>query len=448
MLAGVTMSAVTVMTALSLAGAPPAEAAGVSPGYEIAFQTSAGKLATVDPNGTEFKTLLDMAPGTSPAVTGLSTGAALVAFQTLNRRLATHNTATNFANFLTDTMALSSSPAIVLDSANHTQALYQTDGNEIRKSIDGNPGSGLAPGGSPAAAWNLASGLHKTLFVPQDGFLREVTDNGIVRLVGVGVAVRPGTSPAVAAGTLDWAAAVNGIGGDLTIYRSSGGTFTVNDTGLALAADASPSIAALSTGGFVTAFVSGGTLHYLDGPDNPHDTGLAVSPGTSPAIAADGSGGWKIAYSAAAGDRLSTYNSVGQVVQTNSVLQAGTRPAIAALAKAAPASCQLSIFRAGAGQGFTARVDCSYRPGERFVRVEYRGSDPVFDDPLYMVNVTPPGVGTSARFDLTTAPTSSLFDEDGPFEDDEVYVIAHIVGNNSSEYTVRTNTVSGDFSPS
>jgi hypothetical protein len=103
--------------------------------------------------------------------------------------------------------------------------------------------------------------------------------------------------------------------------------------GLGVAPGTSPSVAALATGGFVTAFQAAGegTLWTVDANNVGHDTGLTMAPNTSPAIAADRSGGWMLTFE---GDttRQWTVDSAGHQVQTPSAMAPGNSPAIAAVA--------------------------------------------------------------------------------------------------------------------
>src|SRR5438552_6797213 len=103
--------------------------------------------------------------------------------------------------------------------------------------------------------------------------------------------------------------------------------------------DVSPSIAALSNGGFVTAFVGADGRLRVVGPDYqihigdaPGGGGLVPAPGTSPAIAADNNGGWMIAAQGSNNHSLWTLDSAGHVTQTAAVMAPNSSPAITGLA--------------------------------------------------------------------------------------------------------------------
>ena len=97
----------------------------------------------------------------------------------------------------------------------------------------------------------------------------------------------------------------------------------------------------------------GGTLRIL-GPNGVQNTGLAVAPNTSPSIAADSAGGWGIAFTNA-DQHVATYSSTGQVVSTTAGVKAGTNPAITALST----SRNLAVFKSvGSPSGtFTGQAD-------------------------------------------------------------------------------------------
>jgi hypothetical protein len=102
------------------------------------------------------------------------------------------------------------------------------------------------------------------------------------------------------------------------------------ETSSALAPNTSPAVAALSNGGYETAFVASNGVLWVTNPDgNGHSTGLQMWPGTSPAIAADGNGGWMIAAEDK-DSRLWTIDSAGNMIKTPSAMSP-TSPAITAL---------------------------------------------------------------------------------------------------------------------
>ena len=325
-----TMGVVAAVGATLSVTAPAAQATIVLSGFGVVFQSSTGNVATLNPDGSESDLSWTMDPTSSPSVTADISGSSVVAFKTDNGLLGRMNLGSGVLQFDSAAVAPHTSPAIVVDSSHKIRTVFQNDG-VVKQRISNNDsttlGGSVAPNTSPATAWNLITGLNKTVYVDSSGYLSQFV-NGAPSRIGVGLAVASGTSPSVAAGTLDSEIAYNGAGGDLTIYKSSDAS--VNDTGEAITSGTNPSIAALATGGFVAAYVNNGTLHILDASGFGHDTGLAMAPGSSPAIAADNSdSGYRVIFGDAS-RHVSTYFSNGVSQHSNSVMRAGTSPAITA----------------------------------------------------------------------------------------------------------------------
>jgi hypothetical protein len=317
---------------LALAG-PAVQAAAVPAGYEVVFQNSAGHLAMVK-NGTPLDLGFGMAPSTNPAVTSLADGSSAIAYQRLGGYLTKYYTADGSSHLGNELVAPGTGPGIVLDATNHTHTVFQSNNGVRLETDDANStalGGNVATVTSPSNAVNLTNGLAVTgVWAGSDGYLWQFAGAGAGH-IGVGLPIASGTSPSAAAGLTTSAVAYNGGGGDLTIYTTSDAS--VNDTGEAITAGTSPSMAALADGAFVTAFVSGGTLRVRNPDGVSHNTGLGVAPNSSPAIAADSHGGWEIAFTNT-NKRVATYSSTGQTVNMTAAvaaMKAGTSPVITAL---------------------------------------------------------------------------------------------------------------------
>jgi hypothetical protein len=331
-----------IATSIAVISAAPAAQAALARGFEIAFQTSVGHLGTLGPDGTatESKKAPDLAPGSSPGITaspGLRYGFQ-VGLRIQDGRLALCD-AIGCA-FDVNTVTAGTNPSINLTptGGGATVTYFVSAPFGLMRKV--NRGSAiavgvqLAPNSSPAAAWNSSGTLNKVAVVGTDGFLRQSTNGSAFGFEAVNVFVAAGTSPAVAVGPLDAMVAVNSAGGDLLLNRWS--DRTANDTGLAIRAGSSPSIAVMSTGGFLTAYVApDGTLNVVGPTGTNFPLGQKVAANSNPAIASDEqSGDWKIAYSDAETGLLSTFdytaaNNSSHVFHSSAAVAAGTSPSIA-----------------------------------------------------------------------------------------------------------------------
>ncbi|MGW0969963.1 hypothetical protein [Streptomyces sp. NPDC002516] len=363
----VTTVGATVAAGLSVVGSAHATN---SLSYEIAFQTSGGKLGTIGTDGeTDITVPGGLAASSSPSISGLpGPGFGFdVNFRAADGTLSSYDP---FNGVLKRgaTIAAGTSPSSALATTfgGFNQTFYRSPAGELWR-IDGTSppirlGDSMAANTGPAVAWNASSGQNKAAIVSSDGFLKQSTNGSHFSSEGVNVPVAGGTSPSVAVSASDSAIAVNGGNGDLTVTRSS--DRTVNDTGLAIKAGTSPSITAMTTGGFLTAYVSpDGTLNVLGPTGTNFPLGEKVAANSSPAITADDHGGWEIAYSAASNGALSTYDYVAatnsnHVVHSSTIVKAGTSPAIAAVTpKVAP-----PVFNIGSNNQQTQFINAIQTP--------------------------------------------------------------------------------------
>jgi subtilase family serine protease len=100
--------------------------------------------------------------------------------------------------------------------------------------------------------------------------------------------------------------------------------------GLNVMAGTSPSIAALSTGGFEVAYQSTTGHLSLYGTAETYNSTLGMMPGTSPSIAASPNGGFEIAFQASSAGVLWTFNGTVNT-DLGYAMEADTSPSIAAL---------------------------------------------------------------------------------------------------------------------
>lgn len=195
-----------------------------------------------------------------------------------------------------------------------------------------NSGAFLAPNTSPAVADLGHSMGVEVAFVgrdnalwrasPEDNFFHAGFDVG--RTLGVAV----GTSPAVASdGNGHWKIAFQGSNGHLWTIDSAS---HIIDSGAAMAAGSSPSLAWLpAAGGYEFTFAGSDNLLWRAFPETNFfhvGAGLGVAPGTSPSIATDGNNGWKIAFHAQ-GDHLWTAEPAN-ATDSGAVMAANSNPSL------------------------------------------------------------------------------------------------------------------------
>ncbi|WP_181110152.1 MULTISPECIES: CHAP domain-containing protein [unclassified Rathayibacter] len=127
------------------------------------------------------------------------------------------------------------------------------------------------------------------------------------------------------------------LGVSKTAFQANTGNLYTNslttgaaDLGQGMRAGTSPSIVALSSGGYEMSFQANTGDLYAFGDGGSYNTRLGMMSGTSPAIAASPGGGFKIAFQANTGN-LYQFGSPGGAANFNLGMKSGTSPAIAAL---------------------------------------------------------------------------------------------------------------------
>ena len=293
------------------------------------------------------------------ATGGLSTsyGVVYASFQGGTSYLYNYNSAANnftqndYGQYATDSPAETSLPdgAVEFAFQANTSMLWYTPLPNSEGVDTENP---VVDGSSPVIA-----GLSNNSF--------EIAYNaaGGVGLYGVGAgsltmytAMPAGgtTSPAIAAtnGGAGWEVAWAGQNGAnqpsyLWTFASNQypGGFGTN-TGVEMESGTSPAIAAVTTGGYVIAYVdTSGELAFYDTAtggspgatvDTANDLPYGVQPGTSPAIAANSDGGWQIAFVGTGGyleyySYLTNYATNYYYSATRQSVYAGTSPTVTAL---------------------------------------------------------------------------------------------------------------------
>jgi len=134
-------------------------------------------------------------------------------------------------------------------------------------------------------------------------------------------------------------------GGDLWTFGSA----SAGDTGLGMMAGSSPSIAALSNGGYEIAYQGANGDLWTYGTARSGDTGVAMMDGTSPSITAIPGGYYQIAYQGSDGD-LWEYGDGGSG-NTGDGMAAGTSPSIISLTGGGEIAFQGDAAASGGGSG-------------------------------------------------------------------------------------------------
>ena len=185
-------------------------------------------------------------------------------------------------------------------------------------------GVAMAPGTSPAIA-SLTVGGYEEAFQGTDGALwLDMPSSGAV---DTGQGMAPNTSPAIIPqpnGGYETAFQANT--GVLIVY----GDGAVVNTDLGMMADTSPSITETAAGGFEVAFeANNGVLWFYSLATGGQDTGQGMARDTSPAITALAAGGFESAFQANTGKLIVLGN--GGNVTTGQAMVAGTSPSIAGI---------------------------------------------------------------------------------------------------------------------
>ena len=173
----------------------------------------------------------------------------------------------------------------------------------------------------------------------------DLWEYGTADTADLGTQMMPGTSPSIAQlSGGGYVIAYVGTDSVLYIYNSVSGTST--SQGVGVIAGTSPSVTSLPNNGYQVAFVAYGSEQlWTIGSDGWSNTGLGVAPGTSPSIAGLTGGGYQIAFVAYGSDAIW---SIGTMGWTNEGLGAAptSSPSIAAL----PNNGYQIAFRANTGQ--------------------------------------------------------------------------------------------------
>ncbi len=279
-------------------------------GFLIAFQANTGKLWTLDTKGGARDSGLDMMVGSSPSVAASGSGYR-VAFQGANGMLWTLDSAgrsVDTGRGMMYSAGRGSSPAIAADAGPYSdgyRVVYDAgvyvhtwysrggDTNEGMCAKSGTNPAIAAPGGVHNTSYRIAmQWCSDTLRPPDARGALVVTGRNGTNVDAPKLAMMEDTSPAIAAykisplqpydGSRVWMAAFQARTGNLWTRDSAGRT---TDTGLAMKADTSPTIAGFSNG-FVMAFQGAhGNLLIRDSGGNVTATGLTMKERTSPAIA-------------------------------------------------------------------------------------------------------------------------------------------------------------------
>lgn len=206
----------------------------VSPGFKIAFQSSAGELWVWTNFAPAVNTHLGMMAGTSPSITTLSSGDYAIAFQANTGVLWTYTPAGGGVA-TSATMKARTSPRIVGLSSGGFEIAYQASTGELAvKSSSGAPvntGLAMMAGTSPGIT-KLSSGGFEVAFQSTAGVLwtGASTAGGGVTGTNTGLAMMPGTSPAIAALGTGFEVAFQNPNGLLSFLPPTGSAVTTTET--------------------------------------------------------------------------------------------------------------------------------------------------------------------------------------------------------------------------
>lgn len=245
-----------------------------------AFQTNEGQMWTFQsPNLNKFG--LGMAANTSPSIAG-GGNCVRTAFQANSGMLYTLNVSTASAQNLFDGMKPGTSPSI-----NHTsgcsswEIAFQSNEGQLIINTTGslyNPGLGMMAGTSPS----MYSGM--VAFQANTGHLW-ILDVPGHSAFDTGLAMAPGTSPALTYTESGYEVAYQSNTGNLNTYTGPG---ALHQYGLAMKAGTSPSITRRYPHGTEIAFQANTGNLFTFGTwyaNNPVNSGLGMRGGTSPGIA-------------------------------------------------------------------------------------------------------------------------------------------------------------------
>ena len=293
------------------------------------------------------------------ATGGLSTtyGVVYAAFQGGTSYLYNYNSATNnftqndYGQYATDSPAETCLPdgAVEFAFQANTGMLWYTPLPNSEGVDTENP---VVDGSSPVIAALSNNSFEIAYNTPGGVGLYGVGTGSLTMFTGM--SAEGTTSPAIAAESAGagWEVAWDGQNGAdqpsyLWTFASSqypGGSGT--NTGVEMEPGTSPSIAALSTGGYVIAFEdTSGELAFYDTAaggspgataDTANDLSYGVQSGTSPAVAANPDGGWQIAFVGTSGyldyySYLTNYATNYDYSATLQPVYTDTSPTVAAL---------------------------------------------------------------------------------------------------------------------
>ena len=289
-----------------------------------AFQSDAGSLFTYSSPGNA-KQNLQMAPGTSPAVTTVP-GGAETAYQDKNGYLQLTGTSGSFNSTLG--MAQGTSPSITTVNGGGVMAALQANTGMLwtysPNSGWGDLYLGMMPGTSPSIT-ALSGGGYEIAFQANTGMLWVYATKGYTGALYLGM--MKNTSPSAGTqpnGQVQIAFQANT--GNLWSFPGPGGGA---DTGMAMAPDTSPSLATAANGDYETAFQSAaGQLMTISASGTVTQPGQPMSPGSSPAITSPASGGYEIAFQSGTDGNFWVTGDAG-TVDTQQTEMRGTNPAIA-----------------------------------------------------------------------------------------------------------------------
>jgi metallophosphoesterase (TIGR03767 family) len=273
-----------------------------------------------------------LAPSTSPATAVVATGGYRKAFQAVDRTLWVEEPDNNGRRLSVPVVDPGTSPSIACVGF-HWMIAYSVENRLWTVDRNGairDTTLPMRPGSSPSiVAMDGHADVFKVAYVGPDNLVRIYdTRGGRAPHAGNGLGAAPGTNPSMASKGIDsWQVAIHGGDDRLWIVNSHSGQW---QGAAPLKAGAGPSVAAVRSGSYRTAWVGAAGDLWVQDPDRvdvPVAGGLLVGSNSSPSIATVPDG-WKIAFKESVHNVLWTVDHNGTLADSRMPMAPGTSPSI------------------------------------------------------------------------------------------------------------------------
>ncbi|HEV2633630.1 MAG TPA: hypothetical protein VGX23_00700 [Actinocrinis sp.] len=274
-------------------------------GFEAIFVAADGHIRDIDPNNTVENHGPSILTGSSnsAAIAGDTQGGFSAVFRSDESGGELFQGNNNGFQQFGQTADPNTTPALAVARDDGFQEIAWANAGRLvltRRDFNGDAPfveGGIRSGSSPAVA-AFPGGLNEFVlaWVDPNGVLNFDDGTGVHTVLtaaqpggaSADAHVRAGTSPSVAAFGNHWEIDWQDVSGHLV--KASSGPVTVTESAQTLVG--SPSVAALSTGIFITATENPNGDLFVNGVDEHQSD----EQGNNPAIAGDGSGGWKVVF--------------------------------------------------------------------------------------------------------------------------------------------------------